>query len=115
MNSGMKIIWAAIVCVLAGSLVGCASGPQAPVARRAGNFYVPSTALRGTEVAADYVLPTNSLAEAYIPRGERVAFGPPTAEFSAFTVYTFDQQRIGEPWSGSYQYRYVVRSGITLP
>lgn len=104
----------ALSCLLAlGSLafMGCQSShvPAAP------GFYVPMAVIRGSDVPADHVLPTGSLAEAYIPRGERVAFGPPLAEGSAYTVYTYDAQAIGTPEGYGYRYRYVVRQGFTLP
>jgi hypothetical protein len=95
-----------------GTLAGCETAREV---RSPGRFLVPSTALRGSDVPAEYLLPTNSLAEAVYPRGERTAYGPPMAEGSAYTIYTVDQEPIGNPDGYGYRYRYTVRQGYTLP
>lgn len=89
-------------------LAGCATARTAPPP-----LLVPSAVLRGSDVPADYLLPTGSLAEANIPRGERTAWAPAMAEASAYTIYTFDAEPIG--LYDGYRYRYVVRQGFTLP
>jgi hypothetical protein len=95
-----------------GSLTGCESAREV---RSPGKFLVPTAALRGSDVPAEYLLPTNSLAELSYPRGERAALGPPIAEGSAYTIYTVDQEPIGNPDGYGYRYRYTVRQGYSLP
>jgi hypothetical protein len=97
------------------SLSALAVGCQAPVAPQKPAFFVPTSIIRHNEIAANYLLPTNSAAESFIPRSNREAYGPQISEGTSYLIYTTDYQPIGAQNNGSYQYRYMYRSGLTFP
>jgi hypothetical protein len=84
-------------------------------------YYVPSAAIvqkAGFATAAQpsQILP-GSDGEVYIVRGEKTVMGnTPIAEYSSYSIYTYDAQAIAIPGSGfGYRYRWVQQQGISLP
>jgi len=84
-------------------------------------FYVPSAAIvqmAGYETAAQpsQVLP-GSDGEVYFARGEKGVWGStPIAEYSAYSIYTYDAQAIGNSRNGyGYRYRSLWQQGISVP
>jgi len=84
-------------------------------------YYVPSAAI---VQKAGYMTPAQpaqilpgSDGEWYIARGEKMAFGNlPIAEYSSYSIYTYDVQTIGSPRSGyGYRYRSLWQEGIAAP
>jgi hypothetical protein len=82
-------------------------------------YFVPSAAIvqmpgRETRSQPDQVLPASD-GEYFIARGERTAFGnTPMAEYSSYSVYTYDAQAIGLPGSGfGYRYRWILQQGYS--
>ena len=108
----MRIGSALILVVLAGSLAACATSP---VATGPGPMYVPTGVQTGSDASARFILPTDSVAEAAIPRGERSALAPDIGYSEAFSDYTYDIQPIGIRNGYGYRYRSVIRTGGSLP
>ena len=78
-------------------------------------MYVATGVQTGSDASSQYILPTNSLAEADIPRIERVALAPNIAVFDSFSDYIYDLQPIGNPHGYGHRHRSVHRFGYTLP
>lgn len=108
----MRIGSVFILVVLAGSLAACAT---AQTAKGPGPMYVPTGVQTGSDAAARFVLPTDSLAEAAIPRLERTAAAPDVGYSEAFSDYTYDIQQIGIRPGYGYRYRSVIRVGGNFP
>ena len=52
----------------------------------------------------------------FFDRPEKFAWGStPVSQVSAYTDYQYDVQAIGLPGANGYRYRFVVRSGISVP
>ena len=112
------LLGALIVAVL--GLGGCAHSHSARLPRGP-LYYVPSAAIvqrAGFETAAQpsQVLP-GSDGEVFIARGEKMVFGnTPLAEYSAYSIYTYDAQAIGSRHGGNgYRYRSLWQEGIAAP
>jgi hypothetical protein len=111
-----------IMAVMAGAagLAGCAhshvrQGAEGP------SYFVPTAAIvqmPSYPMAAqpNQVLP-GSDGDYYIARGEKTVLGrTPLAEYSTYSVYTYDAQAIAVPGSGfGYRYRWIVQQGISAP
>lgn len=101
-----------LFAITAFTLGGCESAPVAPRQER---MLVPTAVLRRTDAPAGLILPTNSVAELYLPRTTRSAYAPNIAEGSSYTIYTYDPQQIGTQNNWGTRYRYEVRQGFTVP
>ena len=106
--------------LLALGLAGCAHSHSARIPR-VPLYYVPSAAIvqkPGFETAAQpsQVLPASD-GEVFFARGEKMVFGnTPIAEYSAYSIYTYDVQAIGNRRSGNgYRYRSLWQEGIAAP
>jgi hypothetical protein len=84
-------------------------------------YYVPSAAIVqkpgfATAAQPNQVLP-GSDGEVYFARGEKTVVGnTPIAEYSSYSIYTYDAQAIAIPGNGfGYRYRWLQQQGISLP
>jgi hypothetical protein len=84
-------------------------------------YYVPTAAIvqrAGCDMPAhaDQVLP-GSDGDYFIARGVKAVYGnTPIAEYSAYSIYTYDAQAIAVPGSGfGYRYRWVLQQGLSAP
>jgi hypothetical protein len=103
--------------ILAVMGVGGCAHPQARRALPAPPYFVPTAAIvqmPGCETPAQpgQILPESD-GDYYLARGERTAIGNvPLAEYSAFSIYTYDAQEIGVPGNGfGFRYRWILRQG----
>jgi hypothetical protein len=104
------------------TLAACSQAPQQ--AASPPPFYVPSAMIvqatnpdTGLLALSPYsILPASDADTLFVGRADKFVYGETTyAESTAYSIYTYDQQRISDLWSPSYRYRYVVQSGITSP
>jgi len=107
-----------LFAAICSGLAGCASTPREPIVT-AEHYYVPTAAL--IHRPGSPINPANVLAcgadEVVYGRDEKAIYGAvPVAGVSAFTIYTFDAQRISsDQGSSGYRYRWVVQQGISAP
>ena len=109
--------FAVIFAAICGGVSGCASAP--PVEHATGLYYVPTAAIIQHRAAS--INPANVLLasdeDVMIGRADKYLEGAlPESGISAFTIYTYDAQKIsGDHGSVGYRYRWVVQQGISAP
>lgn len=108
---------------IAATLAACAAAPQSS-ARSTPALYVPSAMLAQSanpstgQLALDpyQILPSSDADTLFVGRPEKFAYGETVfAESTAYSIYTYDQQQISDPWTPGYRYRWISQSGITTP
>ena len=104
--------------VLAAGLGGCAHS-HSRQAQESPLYFVPTAAIvqmpgRETKAQPNQVLPASD-GDYFIARGEITAIGnTPLAQYSTYSVYTYDAQAIAVPGSGfGYRYRWILQQGYS--
>jgi len=108
-----------LITAFAGVLGACSQ--SAPERAEVPPLYVPTVMIAqapNAEPAANPydVLPSSDAVTLWVPRFEKFAWGPIVyGESSAYSIFTYDQQRISSLPVSSYRYRWVVQQGVTSP
>ena len=108
--------FAVIFAAMCGAFAGCATQPR-EVVLQGERYYVPTAALiqrPGNTINAANVLACGD-DDVIFGRAEKSLDGAvPMGGISAFTIYTYDAQRISsDRGSSGYRYRWVVQQGIS--
>jgi hypothetical protein len=108
------------IFAIAGSFAACTQCPE-PVVESRADFLVPTTMILQTpdpapSTLAIHVLPAANFDDFFVPRAEKIIYGQtPLSEISAYSVLTYDAQRIGGPRAPGYRYTWAVREGVFFP
>ena len=108
-----------VLTVLVGGLGACSQSVPEKVA--VPPLYVPTVMMAQARNAPPVInpyeiLPSSDAVALWVPRPEKFVWGPMVyEESSAYSIFTYDIQRISNYPDSSYRYRWVVQQGITSP
>ena len=116
----MMLRFGFLLAVLVMAAGCCQSVAEREAYASAPGFYVPGALMaansQGQGINPYQVLPASDAEEDFIGRAEKFVYGGmPLSEYSAYSVYTYDAQRISSPRGVGYRYTYSVREGESFP